>query len=68
MNIYKNARLTVKSRQEMVEGIEKKQFTIKPAALFFRVSRRAVQKWLRRFREEGLVGLFDRRSVPAAAL
>lgn len=64
MNIHKNARLTVKSRQEMVEGIEKRQFTIKQAVELFRVSRRTVQKWLRRFREEGLAGLFDRKSAP----
>lgn len=66
MNIHKNARLTVVRRRELVEAVTRGE-TQTNAAKRFGVSVRTVSKWLRRFREEDLQGLFDRSSRPASS-
>ena len=60
---HRNARLTVRTRFELVQQVEigRPQTEI---ARQFRVSRATVGKWVRRYREEGVAGLEDRSSVP----
>ena len=64
MNLHSNARLTVKSRADLVEAVTQEGLTLKRAAARFRVSERTAAKWLGRFRREGLAGLRDRSSRP----
>ena len=64
MNLHSNARLTLRSRADLVEAVTKEGLTLKRAAARFRVSERTAAKWLGRFRREGLVGLQDRSSRP----
>ena len=64
MNLHSNARLTVKSRADLVEAVNQEGLTLKRAAARFRVSERTAAKWLGRFRREGLAGLRDRSSRP----
>ena len=63
MDIHKNARLTLRSREALVEivgtGVE-----CKHAAAIFRVTPKTVAKWRRRFQSEGRAGLLDRSSRP----
>ncbi len=63
MNMHKNARLTPKGRELLVERLERGE---RPAdvASAMGVSVRTVYTWKRRFREEGLAGLCDRSSRP----
>jgi len=64
MNLHSNARLTVKSRADLVEAVTQEGLTLKRAAACFRVSERTAAKWLGRFRREGMAGLRDRSSRP----
>jgi transposase InsO family protein len=63
MNVHQNARLTVSCRVLLVErvlgGREKSQ-----VAQELGVSIKTADKWLRRYRDEGMEGLKDRRSRP----
>ena len=59
MNLHSNARLTLRSRAELVQAITKEGLTLKRAAARFRVSERTEAKWLGRFRREGMAGLLD---------
>jgi hypothetical protein len=64
MNLHRHARLTLRSRADLVEAVTKQGLTLKLAPARFRVSERAAAKWLGRFRREGLAGLQDRSSRP----
>ena len=64
MNLHSNARLTLRSRADLVEAVTKEGLTLKRAAARFRVSERTAAKWLGRFRREGMAGLQDRSSRP----
>ena len=64
MNAHKNARLTAYSRAEMVRRILFEGWTVGRAAEVYSISLRTVCKWLRRYREDGLVGLENRSSRP----
>ncbi len=66
MNLHSNARLTLRSRADLVEAVTKEGLTLTRAAARFRVSERTAAKWLGRFRREGLAGLHDRSSRPAS--
>jgi len=63
MDIHKNARLTLRSRealvQEMLRGM-----TLKRAMARFNVTAKTVAKWVSRYRAEGAAGLLDRSSRP----
>lgn len=63
MNLHKHARLTPRGRallvQRMLNGLR-----VEDAAQAAGVSVRTAYKWLRRFREEGEIGLMDRSSRP----
>ncbi len=63
MSLYKHARLTPRGRallvQRMLNGLR-----VEEAAQAAGVSMRTAYKWLKRFREEGEIGLMDRSSRP----
>ena len=64
MNIHSKAKLTARSRAEMVHRILQLGVPVAVVAAGFGVSERTAFKWLARFREEGLQGLHDRSSRP----
>lgn len=63
MNAHKNARLTYVRRREMVDFV-RGGATHAAAAERFGVTERTVGKWMKRHREEGYDGLYDRSSRP----
>ena len=64
MNVHKNAPLTPEGRARMVDAVLTEGLSFTSAARMFRTTRKTVSKWVRRFREEGSVGLLDRSSQP----
>ncbi len=64
MNSHKNARLTFEGRRILVSRIIHEGLPVREAAKAQGVSPRTAYKWLRRFREEGEAGLYDRSSRP----
>src|SRR5271155_1759448 len=62
MNVHKNARLTPRGRERMVQ-VESGQ-TPEAGAEAAGVCPRTVRKWVDRYRREGLAGLRDRSSRP----
>lgn len=64
MNLHKHARLTPRGRALLVERVIDHGLRVEEAAHAAGVSVRTAYKWLRRFREEGPVGLHDRSSRP----
>jgi len=63
MNLHKHARLTPRGRALLVRRIQQ-GLRVEEAAQAAGVSVRTAYKWLRRFREQGEVGLMDRSSRP----
>jgi transposase InsO family protein len=64
MDIHKNARLTRQSRALLVDRVLADGWTVAEASAAAGVSERTGWKWLARFRDEGLDGLYDRSSRP----
>lgn len=64
MNKHQNARLTPHGRALLVHRVLEEGLRPVEVAQAMGVSPRTVYKWLRRFREEGEVGLRDRSSRP----
>ena len=64
MDIHKNARLSFRSREELVRFVLEQGFTRKAAAAAFRVSAKTADKWVARYRQAGMEGLPDRSSRP----
>ncbi len=64
MDIHKNARLTLKMREQMARTVVEQGVTLKQAAVCFNVSARTVVKWVGRYREHGRDGLKDLSSRP----
>jgi transposase InsO family protein len=64
MKLHGNARTCPKSRRLLVERIESCDWSLKAAAEAAGVSERTAYRWLRRWREQGAVGLLDRSSAP----
>jgi len=64
MDIPKNARLTLRSREALARKIMMEKVTLNVAAAAFSVSRKTAAKWVRRYRTLGLPGLRDRSSRP----
>jgi transposase InsO family protein len=62
MNSHKNARTTFEGRKLLVERIA--VIGLAPAASAAGISVRTARKWLDRFEQAGLAGLFDRSSRP----
>jgi len=63
MDIHKNARLTLRSREDLVQRVAS-GVRLKVAADRFQVTPKTAAKWVRRFRNEGARGLKDRSSRP----
>jgi len=63
MDIHKNARLTLRSREALVD-IVAAGTCFAHAAVLFRVTPKTVAKWVRRHQQEGPLGLLDRSSRP----
>jgi transposase InsO family protein len=64
MDIHKNARLTPRSRAELVRRVSIERQTPKAVATAFGVCVKTVRKWVERFLAEGEAGLMDRSSRP----
>jgi len=64
MNIHKNARLTPRSRAELVRRVLALRQSSMSVATDMGVSIRTVRKWVARYRAEGEAGLADRSSRP----
>jgi transposase-like protein len=64
MNIHSNARLTLRSREALVQSILNHRLTVKAAAAAFTVSERTAYKWLARYRSGGIDALTDRSCSP----
>lgn len=65
MKLHRNAKLSVKGRELLVERIEHAGWSLTQAAEAAGVSDRTARKWLTRYRAEGGEGLLDRSSAPA---
>ncbi len=65
-NPHKNARTTVYSREQIVLRYQR-GWSARKIALAFCISVRTVYKWLRRYREDGVSGLFNRPSTPGSS-
>src|SRR5579862_5279976 len=63
MDTHKNARLTPKGREEVVEG----GLSHATAARKFNTTPKTVGKWVKRVRTEGADGLRDRSSRPLSS-
>jgi len=64
MKLHRNAKLSVKGRELLVERIEHAGWSLTQAAEAAGVSDRTARKWLARYRVEGPAGLLDRSSAP----
>ena len=64
MDIHRRAKTTPESRALLVQRVLAEGRSRRQAAEAFGLSVRTVQKWLRRYREEGEEGLRDRSSRP----
>jgi transposase InsO family protein len=65
MKLHRNAKLSVKGRELLVERIEHAGWSLTQAAAAAGVSDRTARKWLVRYRAEGPAGLLDRSSAPS---
>ena len=63
MDIHKNARLTLRSREALVQHVAS-GMGLRAAASSFHVTPKTAAKWVRRYRHEGVAGLRDRSSRP----
>jgi transposase InsO family protein len=64
MDYHQHARLTVFGREQMAKKVLEQGLTLKLAAASFNVSAKTAAKWVRRYRQSGVVGLEDRSSRP----
>ncbi len=67
MNVHSKAKLTPRSRAEMIKRIVDLHQPVAKVAADFGLSERCAYKWLARFRAEGLAGLRDRTSRPKSS-
>jgi transposase InsO family protein len=64
MDIHKNARLTLRSREALVDCVLRQGTGTCEAARLFRVTPKTAAKWVRRFQQLGPAGLLDCSSRP----
>ena len=64
MNIHKNARLTPHSRADLARRVIEEGQAPKAVATAFGVTTKTVDKWVERFKAEGLAGMQDHSSRP----
>ena len=63
MDIHQNARLTLRSREALVEIVQR-GLNFRRAAQSFHITPKTAAKWVRRYQKEGVAGLRDRSSRP----
>jgi transposase InsO family protein len=61
---HRNARLTPRGRQLLVERVRDQGMPVAHVARAMGISRQCAHRWVKRFDEEGLAGLEDRSSRP----
>jgi transposase InsO family protein len=64
MDYHHHARLVVHSREQLAKEVLAGRLSLKEAAASFKLSRQSAAKWVRRYQQEGVAGLRDRRSRP----
>jgi transposase InsO family protein len=64
MKLHRNAALSLKKRQLLVDRVATDDWSLTQAAAAAEVSERTAGKWVARFRAEGQLGLLDRSSAP----
>jgi transposase len=64
MKLHRNAALSLKKRQLLVRRVVEENWSLTKAAAAAEVSERRAGEWVRRFRNEGELGLLDRSSAP----
>ena len=64
MRLHRNAALSLKGRELLVDRVLCRSWPVADAAKAHGVSQRTVAKWLARYRAEGPQGLVDRSSAP----
>lgn len=64
MNVHSRARTTPASRALLIRRVRLEGWSVAQAADAMGISRRTAQKWLKRFRLQGMDGLRDRTSRP----
>ena len=64
MDIHKNARLTLKMREQLARHVLEHGLSRRQAALRFQVSGKTAGKWVARYRQNGVGGLGDGSSRP----
>jgi transposase InsO family protein len=65
MKLHRNAKLSVKGRELLVDRVENAGWSLSAAAEAAGISDRTARKWLTRYRAVGMEGLLDRSSTPA---
>jgi transposase len=65
MKLHRNAKLSVKGRELLIDRVENAGWSLTKAAEAAGVSDRTARKWLERYRADGSDGLLDRSSAPA---
>jgi len=66
MKLHANAPFGPKGRLTMVRRVTEEKWSLTEAAAAAGVSERTARKWVKRYREEGEAGLWDRSSAPHA--
>jgi len=64
MDYHQNARLTIRSREQLAKMVVVQGCTLKAAAAAFKVSAKTAAKWTRRYKEPGPARLMDLSSRP----
>lgn len=64
MDIHKNARLTLRRREEMALMVIEGSLSQAQAALKFAVTAKVVKQWVERYKAEDRAGMIDRSSRP----
>jgi transposase InsO family protein len=64
MKLHRNAKLSVKGRELLVDRVLRAGWSLTQAAAAAGVSDRTARKWVARYRSEGADGLLDRSSTP----
>jgi transposase len=57
MDYHHNAKLMIYQREQLARKVVVDRVTLKLAAASFNVSAKTAAKWVRRYREHGVVGL-----------
>jgi transposase len=64
MKLHRNAALSLKGRELLVDRVLGQRWSLSDAARAAGISERTASKWMARFRNEGEQGLLDRPSTP----